>query len=376
MDELEPITTFTRVISGPENEYLSRWKESGGRVVGYYCSYIPEELFTALGILPYRIRGAGSEDSSTADAYLSARLCTFVRHGLALALAGRFDFLDGIVSMNSCDHVRRGFDLWEKKVVPGFTHFISVPRVQDERVLFWYREEMESLKTALEEHFGTTLTGESLREAIRLHNRVRRLLREILDSRKCDAPPLTGAESLTVAVAAQLLPEKDLVPLLEDLAAGLKKRAGISGHRARLVVAGGELDEPAFIENIEAQKGLVVAEDVCFGLRSFWDDVSEEGDPWENLLTRYLFHVPCARMVGSFSDRADFLIRLVKDFRADGIIFQRMKFCDIWAGEAHNALWRMKREGIPILVLDREYQVPASGQVQTRVQAFLESMGK
>ena len=91
------------------------------------------------------------------------------------------------------------------------------------------------------------------------------------------------------------------------------------------MVAGGELDEPQFIRNIEAQGGQVVADDVCFAIRSFWDLVPENGDPWENILRRYLFHVPCARMVGSLDNRTAFLTQLVKDFRADGIIFQRMK---------------------------------------------------
>ncbi|MDD5225429.1 MAG: 2-hydroxyacyl-CoA dehydratase family protein [bacterium] len=372
----EILEIFGQVISGPMNRYVSEWKKSGKKVVGYYCSYIPEELFTSIGVLPYRIRGAGSKDSSVADAYLSARLCTFVRHSLALALSGELNFLDGVVSMNSCDHIRRGFDLWKHKVKPGFSYFISVPRVQDDRVLFWFEEEMEGLKKAVEDHFGKKVTPEGLKSAITLHNRARILLKEVLDLRKSDSPPLSGTEALTAAVASQLIPEPDLIPLLEDFLAGLKKSGGGKPARARLVVAGGELDEPQFIRNIEEQGGLVVADDACFAVRSFWDLVPENGDPWKSILRRYLFHVPCARMVGALDDRTAFLTSLVKDFRADGIIFQRMKFCDIWAGESHNILWRMKKAGIPILVLDREYQVPASGQVQTRVQAFLESMGK
>jgi benzoyl-CoA reductase/2-hydroxyglutaryl-CoA dehydratase subunit BcrC/BadD/HgdB len=375
-DKQEILEIFGQVISGPMNRYVSRWKDSGNKIVGYYCSYIPEELFTALGVFPYRIRGAGSKDSSVADAYLSARLCTFVRHSLALALSGELDFLDGVVSLNSCDHIRRGFDLWKIKVKPKFSYFISVPRVQDDRVLFWFEEEMEGLKKALEDHFGKKVTPEGLSSAITLHNRARILLKELLDLRKMDPAPLSGAEALTVSVASQLIPERDLIPLLEDLLAGLKKSGGGQPARARLVVAGGELDEPQFIRNIEEQGGQVVADDVCFAIRSYWDLVSENGDPWKNILRRYLFHVPCARMVGAISERAAFLTRLVQDFKADGIIFQRMKFCDIWAGESHNMFWRMKKAGIPILVLDREYLVPASGQVQTRVQAFLESMGK
>ncbi len=238
-DKQEILEIFSQVISGPMNRYVSEWKKSGNKVVGYYCSYIPEELFTSIGVLPYRIRGAGSKDSSVADAYLSARICTFVRHSLALALSGQLDFLDGVVSMNSCDHIRRGFDLWKNKVKPNFSYFISVPRVQEDRVLFWFEEQMEGLKKAVEDHFGKKVTPEGLKSAITLHNRARILLKEVLDLRKLDSSPLSGTEALTVAVASQLIPERDLIPLLEDLLAGLKKSGGGQPARARLVVAGG-----------------------------------------------------------------------------------------------------------------------------------------
>jgi len=96
----------------------------------------------------------------------------------------------------------------------------------------------------------------------------------------------------------------------------------------------------------------------------------------ENILHRYLYHIPCARMVGEFPKRAETVKNLVRDFDADGVIFQRMKFCDPWASDAHNLQLRMKEQNIPMLVLDREYGVTGSGQVKTRVQAFLEKMGK
>jgi benzoyl-CoA reductase/2-hydroxyglutaryl-CoA dehydratase subunit BcrC/BadD/HgdB len=115
---------------------------------------------------------------------------------------------------------------------------------------------------------------------------------------------------------------------------------------------------------------------VCFGARCFSELVREDGDILENILRRYLYHMPCARMVGEFPKRAEAVKELVRDFKADGVVFQRMKFCDPWASDGHNLPWRLKEDNIPILVLDREYGVSAAGQVKTRVQAFLEKMGK
>ena len=119
---------FRTAIARPENQYVRRWKAGGRPVVGYFCSYVPVEVLTAAGALPVRLRGPGSTDSGPADAYLSSRTCTYVRHTLTLALEGKYDFLDGQIALNTCDHVRRAFDLWRHKTKVGFHGMISVPR--------------------------------------------------------------------------------------------------------------------------------------------------------------------------------------------------------------------------------------------------------
>jgi benzoyl-CoA reductase/2-hydroxyglutaryl-CoA dehydratase subunit BcrC/BadD/HgdB len=172
------------------------------------------------------------------------------------------------------------------------------------------------------------------------------------------------------------MPKEKVNWMLDELFAEIEERRIDGNYRARLVIAGGELDEPEYLSNIEEQGGLSVAEDVCFGARYFWDLVKEEGDPMENIARRYFFHIPCARMVGGFSQRVEFLKQLVNDFKADGIVFQEIKFCQPWEGEAHNIRWRLKKEGIPVLMLEREYHALAAGQVKTRVQAFMENLGK
>ncbi len=376
MNEQEIMNTFREAISSPRNEYLDRWLNSGKKVVGYYCSYIPEELITAAGMLPYRVRGAGSKDTSIADTYLSARLCTFVRHSVNLALEGEMKFLGGVILANTCDHVRRAFDVWKNKVDIPFKAFMSIPRTFEEHVFDWYKEEIANLAASIEEHFSVKIEDDSLKAAVKLHNETRRLLLRLADIRKKANPPITGADALTVSVAAHVMPKEDFNPMLERLLAELGDGETRSSYRARLILTGGEFDEPAYLRNIEEQGGLVVAEDVCFGARYFSELVNEDGDIMENLLHRYFYHVPCARTVGEFPKRAEILKGLVKDFSADGVVFQRMKFCDPWASDGHNLQWTLKEENIPILVLDREYGVTAAGQVKTRVQAFLEKIGK
>jgi benzoyl-CoA reductase/2-hydroxyglutaryl-CoA dehydratase subunit BcrC/BadD/HgdB len=337
---------------------------------------VPEEFITAAGMLPYRIRGAGSSDTSLADTYLSARLCTFVRHSVNQALEGRLDFLDGVILANTCDHVRRAADVWKKKVKPPFLEFLSIPRTHEEHVFDWYKDEIARFVKNLESHFSVKIDDAKLKAATALHNETRRLLGRLSALRKAARPPITGTDALTISVAAHVMPKEDFNLMLGRFLSELGDLDAPAPYRARLILTGGEFDEPDYLNNIEEQGGLVVAEDVCFGTRSFSEAVREDGDITENILHRYLYHIPCARMVGQFPKRLEFLKELVKDFSADGVVFQRMKFCDPWASDAHSLQWRLKEEKIPLLILDREYGVTASGQVKTRVQAFLEKMGK
>jgi len=373
----EVMDVFRNVIKKPRNAYLDEWVAAGKKVVGYYCSYIPEEIFTAAGLLPYRLRGAGSVDSSDGDAYMSARVCTFVRHTVSLALRGEMDFLDGVVLAQNCDHIRRAGDLFKKKVNLPFYSFLSIPRVPKERLFDWYLEELKRLKAEIEAHFKVTISKQQLEEAIALHNATRQRILSLYEMRKKQAPPVTGEEALTITIAAHLMPREIYNALMDELLTDLKKVKGVTNYRARVIITGGEMDNPEYIAGIEQQGALSVAETVCFGQRSFGEPIEDgAGDPLQRIARHKFFQVPCARMVECFDEQITMLKNTMREFQADGIIFQRMKFCDPWASDGHNLYWRMRKEGIPFLGLEREYGVPASGQVKTRVQAFLEKLGK
>jgi len=377
MNKDDILSELCEVIKGADNSYVRDWKKSGGGVIGYFCTYVPLELFTAAGMLPVRIRGAGCDDSGPADAYLSNRVCPYVRHSTALALEEKYDFLDGAVFLNTCDHVRRANDVWKAKTGIGFFAFISVPRNVRESLLPWYMEEVGNVKSRLEERFGVKVTDDSLREAIDLHNRVRNRLIALNELRGLDRAPLTGEEMLVIAVASQLMPPARFVELADELIAELEEGEPEKREvRARVVVIGGELDEPEFLRVIESQGAAVVADNVCFSTRYFSQLIPNAGDPMEAICRSYFFNIPCARMIGGFPERYERLRKLMTKYRADGVIFQRMKFCDPWGGDAHSMLHRKKTTGMHLLTLDREYGVISTGQIKTRIQAFLEAMGK
>ena len=370
----EKLDGFRAVIKGPTNEHIQRWKGSGRGVIGYFCSYVPVELIAAAGLLPVRLRGAGSTDSGPADAFLSSRICTYVRHTLALALEGHYDFLDGEIGLNTCDHVRRAFDLWRHKTSVPFHGFISVPRNVRDSLYPYYKEEIENLKAALEKQFSVKIGAADLQDAIASHNQVRERLRRIDEHRAEDIPRLSGADALAVTIASFLMPPEEFCKMADDLLAelGKEKPAG-EKPRARLLLAGAELDEPGFVEAIESQGAAVAADSLCFGMRAHQSLVEENSkDPLDALCQRYFFQTSCARMIGNFPERFEALIESVNQRKIDGVVFQRLKFCDPWGAEGHKLRLRCKRMGVPLLVLEREYGLVHAGQVKTRVQAFME----
>jgi benzoyl-CoA reductase subunit C len=368
------ISRLGEIISRPSNPGLTRWKSEGKPVVGFFCSYVPLELFTAASMLPVRLRGASSTDSGPADTFLSSRTCTYVRHTMTNVLQGHYDFLDGVICLNTCDHVRRSFDLFRHKTNLGYFGFLSVPRNARESLYPYFREEVANLRKGLYEHFGSDAGDEALEGAIRLHNRIRRRLSRIEEFRAGDAPVISGADLLCVAVASQVMPASDFLKEADNLIEALEAApVPASRPRARLLLAGGELDEPDFVAAVESQGAAVVADSICLGMRTH-QNPTEEGsaDPFDALCRRYFFQNSCARMIGNFPERVQAMIEAVEARKVDGIVFQRLKFCDPWGGDAHNLRHRLAKHDIPFLVLEREYGLINTGQVRTRVQAFLE----
>jgi len=360
------------------NPAIQGWKEQGGRVLGYFCSSMSEEIMTAAGLLPFRMRATGSADTELSDACLSSINCSFPRHCLNEALAGKLDFLDGLIVPNSCDNVRRIYDHWIRQMKTPFVEMVSLPRKAGEAQVVWFRDELTKLKGRMEEHFGVEITDERLREAIRLHNETRRLQRRLYDLRKSMNPPINGAETLAVTVAGTAMPKARYNPLLSQLLDDLSETEGHTNYQARLMVVGGELDNPAYIEVIEDQGGLVVTDSLCFGSRMLWEDVDEGADdPMTALARFYVAERPsCPRVYGKYEERAAFVRKMIRDFKVDGVILERLAFCDLWGFEQFTIKNDFRDWDIPLLMLDREYTLSGVGQLKTRVQAFLETIGE
>ncbi len=369
---------FSNAAETLVNPVLQRWKDQGGKVVGYFCSTVPEEIITAAGLTPFRMRATGSTGTEESDAFYSSINCSFPRHCFNQVLTGDFKFLDGIVCVNSCDHVRRIYDNWKRFVPTDFIEMMSLPRKTGPDQVGWYTEELAMLKDKVGKHFGVEITDDRLWEAVKLHNETRRLQKKLYELRKQEKPPITGAETLAVMVAGTAMPKEQYNEKLRELLDELSGTEGPGGHRARLLIVGGILDDPAYIKVIEDQGGLVVTDSTCFGSRLMWVEVDENAsDPISALAQYYLTDRPsCPRMYGEHDNRAQYVIDMCREFNCDGVIGERLIFCDSWLVEHYMLGQDLKAAGIPMLKLDREYLTSGIGQLRTRVQAFLETMGR
>jgi len=360
-----------------DNDYVTEWKGTGRPVVGFFCAHAPEELLWAAGILPIRMRGTGSDETSHADQYLGSFNCSFVRHTLDLVMKGKLPFLDGLLVTNSCDHIRRLFEIFTAKEMARFCHYLDVPHLSTEASIERLTDQLRALKLALESFFGVSVSREAMADALKLYNRTRTLLGRVSALRSEDPPRATGSEALALSVASASMPRDRFNELLEQHLEELEGRdPGAPKARQRLLVMGGALDDPGFLEIIESLGADVVEDQLCWGTKSFHDLTDEEIDPIEAIARRMLGHMPCPRMLDGYEKRLGNVLEAVERHKVDGVICERLKFCDLWGGEIEMLRRSLRDEAkIPLLVLERDYVTAGGvGQLRTRVQAFLETL--
>jgi len=360
----------------PSTAEILELKRQEKKVFGWLCTYVPEEIIHAAGALPIRITGYSQEmELEDGNAYLYINNCSFSRSCLQMGIRGGYDFLNGVVAGSTCDGARRLFDLWRHYVGAPFYHILTVPRKYSERAHDLYHNQVVQFKEHLEEFLDIHITDEALYESVEVYNEARALLKKLYELRKSDNPPISGAETMEVLNASFRMPKELfnewLNGLLDELATSDKSHKG----RARLMVTGSVMNNPEFIESIEKLGGLVVTDELCSSTRYWSDPVVLDGTqtPLEAISRRYLNNFPCARMYPS-DERFNRIIELARDFKVEGVISQIIRYCVPYAHDLPLITDRLKAQGIPTLALDVEYGTSGSGQIQTRVQAFLEML--
>jgi len=374
IEALERAKAIASQISNPE---LEAFKAAGGKVVGCFDPDTPVEILESMGLMPYGMRGTGAEGTEYADAYFKQLTCEFVRTTYQQIKAGQYAFLDGAVIYNCCDHMRRIYDNYKVEKDSPCYSFIYLPKKRDELGYDFYKKEVKNFIKATEERFGVTFSKENLAKAIAESNKTRALVRELYALRKGEAVYLTGAELVDVLQAGQSIPRAKYNALLRDVIDQVKASGETFKPARRLMYAAGHACKAELVEALESQGGLVVVDDFSFGLRSAALDITMEDCALCSLLKYYYWQKPTMpRVFGTQDARIDRVMKLVEEYKVDGVVTARVTMCDLWAFEQYMLADAFNAKNIPHLDLEVNYILDGIGQIRTRVQAFVENLSK
>ena len=356
------------------HEYAKDWKEkNGGKVMGYFCTYAPEEIMYAAGVLPVRILGS-HEPQDVTEPHIFAMFCPFCRDCLAQGLKWRYDYLDGIMISQSCLHIRQAYTSWKMHIPMEYSYYLPVPmKVQSPRALPYLRAELEKFKKSLEAWTGNKITDDDLRNGIELMNENRRLMRQVYDMRKKENPPITGLDAMYMVVASQMTHKQEHSRVTRDVINELAKKENGRKTGERLMIIGSEDDDSKFIEMCESVGATFVIDDHCTGSRYFWNEVEPNGDPLTAIAKRYIERPPCPSKDWEERKRIPHILQLAVDWRAKGAVLVQQKFCDPHELDTPAIKKALEGKGIKTLFLELDVTVPI-GQFRTRVEALLEML--
>ena len=353
------------------HDYALEWKKrTGGKVMGFFCTYVPEEILYAADILPVRILGS-HEPQDVTEPHIFAMFCPFCRDCLAQGLKGRFDYLNGIMIAQSCLHIRQAYTSWDIHIPTDYSYYLPHPmHVQSPHAIPYLREELVKFKASIEEWIGRTITEDDLKRGIEIMNTNRRLMKQVYELRKGNNPPLTGLEAMYMVVSSQTTDKRDHNKALESLLQKLPSRS-IGNPGERLMILGSEDDDTEFISMVEALGATFVTDDHCTGTRYFQEEVDSTGDPLTAIAERYVKRVPCPSKDWPQRTRLDHIIKMADDYGVQGAILIQQKFCDPHELDIPIIKETLENKGLATLFLELDVTVPI-GQFKTRVEAFLE----
>ena len=388
MKELKHLIYFESLLEDTDNELIRKAESEGDLALGYTCFHAPEVLMNLGNCFSVRLRAPHTNSMELATYYMANNSCEFARALLERALEGSFAFLHAMIGVDVCEANNRAIENMEIMHAHGedkdkfFYCNLDIPYSDDEDCVEHIREQVSrKILKPLRENYGIDTSDDAIRTAVSEHNEVCRILTEIGELRKLDIPPITGYEYAVLVLVSYTCPKRLILPYLRETLEEIKirKTDAKKDYRVRVVVVGSEIDDPQLIKLIEGCGALVVADRYCYGSFPGRQEIilSDTEDALTQVCRWYLQNTECPRQsaLHRVKYRNDHVAQLVKDFNADGAIYEQMKFCTYWSYERVIASQVMPRDyGIHILSIDRPYISGQSGQLRTRVQAFVESL--
>jgi len=363
--ELVEDTTFPTV---------RRWREAGGKVVGHFQVYFPEEIVHAAGALPFKVRGAPLEPTQ-ADSHFGSYLCSILKTSLDLALSGRIE-LDLFVSHPICDAARNLAAIWGRNL-PYPAEILYLPQnANSAHAATYLRGEYDRLRRSVEGATGREVTAVALARSIAVFNENRALLRELYRLKRETPWQVSADEAYVLVSLAGLLPRDEHNQLLRWILPRLVERPAKRLDKTRVVLEGGFCEQPPLdlVRSI-GRSCYVVDDDLLIGLRWLTSDVSVTGDPLGNLAAAYLeqsSYSPVQHDLRKPKERM--LLERIANARADAAIVMAAKMCEPGLEEQVAYTKALDRAGIPYFVSEFEESMTSFDHLEIQLQTFVENL--
>lgn len=386
MKDLKHLIYFENLLQEAKNELVDKAIADGKKAVAYTCYHIPEVLLNAGNCFSVRLRAPRTGSMDIATYYMSSYLCGYSKALLERGIEGGYNFLSALIGSESCSEMNRTYEHFEiLNLVANDKFFVSIAdipfKIEPHTVKHYVNQMQTKVLDRLHEAYDTDISEESLRKVVAEHNEICRLITEIGEYRKEENPRITGYEFHVLNLVTYCCPKYLIIDKLRETAEELKTRVPDEkkNYRAKVVVVGSEMDDPDFTKLIEESGALVVADRYCFGSLPGREEIhlTDEHNVLEQIILHYMKTCQCPRYMSQdkVRGRKEYVKQLVNDYHADGVIYEQIKFCEYWGYERALASHIMTNEyGIPSVTVDRQYTANASGQLRTRVQAFVESL--
>jgi len=370
------------------NDYGLRAKElkkEGKKIIGYICSFVPLEIISASGCIPFRVRGNIHEPITKGDTLLETIVCPYYRSCFDLSVKQTYDFLSGMVIPHGCDSMVRSYSAWSYSLPYSYFHFINIPTVCGESSSEFFDAELNTFRRSLEKFAGKAITDDDLARTIRIYNENRDKIRALYEFRKADPPLISGTELTMALTVGSSLPIGEFNTLLDQFLAeiGRRKKSPLK-KGPRIFIDGACLDNIELIKLVEELGGNVVADTICNGARDYFPKTDVGGDPIDALAHRYLDKINCPKTYrenktgtfeGDIASRFNDIGAYAKEFKVDGAILYVYKYCDPFGFEVPARKAYYQSIHVPLLHLEDVYSAGTISQLRTRIQAFLEMIG-
>jgi len=368
------------------NDLVKKARNEGKIAIGSVCSMIPEPLLNLPGCFSVRLRAPRTGSIEMGTYYMTSIICEATRALLERAIEGGYQFLDCIIAPDACAQMNRCVENIEHLNLCNnekfFVTYSDVPMKNDQTALNHYVRQMRQyVLEPLSKNYDIDVSDGAMRTAVKNVNRINEIIMQISEFRKEDKPRITGYEFAVICLATYCCPQGELIDILNETLEEIKYREPDEkkSYRARVIMVGSEIDDPDLIRLTEEAGALVVADRFCFGAFPGREKIilNDEEDVLTQICRHYMVSGQCPRFMNTekIYERHTYVDKLAKEYNADGIIYEQMKFCDYWGYErAFSSKIMREKYGYPVLSVDRPYVVGNSGQLRTRVQAFVESI--